>query len=117
MSEDNNGKFTSNCCHQFNIYDGTSINCSQCGRIISNIEDEDIITINVKYNTDFASNISGDVIKSLSSISSRFANDPTRELSANKCPKCNTYARYSKTQQSQMYFICSNVKCRHVFEL
>jgi ssDNA-binding Zn-finger/Zn-ribbon topoisomerase 1 len=109
-------KFISGCCHQFNIYDGTVIKCSQCNRIISNIEDDDIITINIKYNTELESNISGDVIKSTMNISSRFSDDPTRELSANKCPKCGAYSRYSRNQQGQMYFICSNTKCRHVFE-
>lgn len=107
--------FTSSCCHQFNIHDGTSCICSQCHRLITQINDNESLTINVKFNNTNSNNVSADIQNSFRVTAKRFATDPTYELCAVKCPKCKSLSRYARDPQDNMLFICSNPKCRNVF--
>lgn len=107
--------FTSNCCHAFNIYDGTSCICSQCGRVITQITDDELLTISVKFNDAVSSNVSGDIVETFRERARRFATDPTYEICSQKCPKCKSLCRYARDAQKDIIFICSNPKCRNVF--
>ena len=108
--------FTSSCCHQFNIHEGVSCICSQCHRIITQINDNESLTVNVKFNNAHGTNVSADIQTSFREKARRFATDPTFELCAIKCPKCGSLSRYARDPQGNMIFICSNSKCREVFE-
>lgn len=107
--------FTSDCCHAFNIYDGTSCICSQCGRVITQITDDELLTISVKFNDNVASNVSGDIVETFREKAKRFATDPTYEMCSQKCALCNSFCRYARDAQHDIIFICSNPKCRNVF--
>ena len=107
--------FTSKCCHAFNRYNGASCLCSQCGRIINQIGDDETLTISVKFNENTESNVSGDLILAFKAKAKRFATDPTYELCSEKCKKCGSRARYARDPQGSIIFICSNPKCREVF--
>lgn len=111
----NSHLFTSECCHQFNIHDGLSCICSQCKRLITQIGDE-TLTINVKFNNNLKSNVSADLQNSFRVKAKRFATDPTYELCNVKCPKCGSLSRYARDPQKNIIFICSNPKCRNVFD-
>lgn len=108
--------FTSPCCHAFNTYSGSSIICSECGKTIGAVPDEKELSISVRYNEHNTENVSGDVIYAFRLLARRFAEDPTYELCSVKCPKCNTYSRYARDPQGNLFFICSNTKCRFVFD-
>lgn len=107
--------YISKCCDAFIIYDGISCICSQCQRVITLVKDKPL-TINVKFNDSFDNNISGDVVNHYRSIAKRFSTDPTYELCAKKCPKCQNFARYTRDPRKNFLFICSNPKCRNVFD-
>ena len=112
----NSHLFTSSCCHQFNIHDGTRCICSQCHRTITELKDNESLTINVKFNNINSNNISGDIQNSFKIKARRFATDPTYELCSVRCPLCNSLSRYARDPQGNMIFICSNGKCRNVFD-
>ena len=57
----NSHLFTSSCCHQFNIHDGPSCICSQCKRLITQVGEDEILTVNVKFNNELESNVSADI--------------------------------------------------------
>ena len=108
--------FTSACCHQFVIHDGTTFRCGCCQRVITQINDNESVTINVKFNNASGNNVSNDVQNAFKRIARRFSTDPTYELCAIKCPKCGSLSRYARDQQGIMFYICSNAKCRNVFD-
>ena len=108
--------FVSSCCKAFNTYSGTSIICSECGKTIGQIPPGRQLAISVRFNEHNTDNVSGDLISSFRFRANRFADDPTYELCSMKCPKCNTYARYARDPQGTLIFICSNPKCRTVFD-
>ena len=108
--------FTSMCCHQFNIHDGPSCICSQCGRLITQLKDDETLTINVKFNSELESNVSADIQNNFKVKARRFATDPTYELCGVRCPKCKSLSRYARDPQKNMIFICSNPKCRNVLD-
>lgn len=108
--------FTSPCCRAFNTYSGSSIICSECGKTIGKVPDEKELAISVRFNEHNTENVSGDIIYAFRHLARRFAEDPTYELCNAKCPKCNTYSRYARDPQGNLFFICSNVKCRNVFD-
>lgn len=107
--------FTSQCCHQFNIHEGMSCRCSQCGRLIMQMKDNESLTIDVKYNSSMDSNISADIQNAFKTKARRFATDPTYEICSTKCPLCKSLCRYTRDIQQNIIFICSNAKCRNVF--
>lgn len=107
--------FTSKCCHAFNTYSGTTVVCSECGKTIGQLPKGKELPISVMFNEKNSDNISGDLVTSFRTKAKRFAEDPTYELCSAKCPKCGTYARYSKDPQNNLLYICSNGKCRTVF--
>ena len=111
----NNHLFTSECCHQFNIHDGASCICSQCKRLITQLKENETLTINVKFNVNLESNVSADIQEGYKIKARRFATDPTYELCGVKCPICKSLSRYARDPQKNMIFICSNPKCRNVF--
>ena len=113
---DSSHLFTSMCCHQFNIHDGPSCICSQCGRLITQLKDDETLTINVKFNSELESNVSADIQNNFKVKARRFATDPTYELCGVRCPKCKSLSRYARDPQKNMIFICSNPKCRNVFD-
>lgn len=108
--------FTSPCCHAFNTYSGASIICSECGNIVTRLPDDRHLTISVQFNDHNTENVSGDLIVSFRSKAKRYADDPTYELCSKKCPLCSTLSRYARDPQGNMIFICSNPKCRNVFD-
>ena len=112
----NSKLFTSACCKQFNIHDGPSCICSACRRPITQLRDDETLTISVKFNNELETNVSGDLQNSFRVKARRFATDPTYELCSIKCPKCNSYSRYARDPQKNLIFICSNPKCRNVFD-
>ena len=112
----NSHLFTSSCCHQFNIHDGPSCICSQCKRLITQVGEDEILTVNVKFNNELESNVSADIQNSFKIKAARFATDPTYELCGIKCPKCKSICRYARDPQKNMIFRCANPKCRHVFD-
>lgn len=107
--------FTSQCCHQFIIHEGASCRCSQCGRLIMEMNDNESLTIDVKYNNSIDINISADIQNAFKIKARRFATDPTCELCSTTCPLCKSYCRYTRDIQQNITFICSNAKCRNVF--
>ena len=111
----NSNLFTSSCCHQFIIHEGANCICSQCGRLITTLDDNESLTVIVKFNNEHENNISADIQKAFMIKAKRFSTDPTYELCTNKCPKCGSLSRYARDPQGNMIFICSNGKCREVF--
>lgn len=106
--------FTSECCGAFNVYNGVSCICSQCGRIINKIKDDEILTISVKYNDTSDTNVSGDIIHAYHENAKRLSTDVTYEICSQECPKCGTLMRYTRDPQNNIIFICSDPKCRNV---
>ena len=96
------------CCKSFMHYvDGICI-CSNCGQIVKQIEtDEELIT-SIHYN----GNSAYDLLESDHHKDKRFAHDPTCELSAIKCDKCNSLMRLTRDVLNQHVCICT--KCRNV---
>ncbi len=111
----NQHMFTSSCCKAFNLYEGTSCICSQCGRVINQIHDDELLTISIKFNDNVDSNVSGDIVANFMEKAKRFATDPTYEICGQKCPKCKSLSRYCRDAQKEIIFICSNPECRNVF--
>lgn len=107
--------FTSKCCHQFNIHDGPICICSGCQRMITQLEDDEVLTIDVKFNGQLESNVSADIQNNFRLRARRFATDPTYEMCSKKCPKCGSLCRYARDPQKNIIFICSNAECRNVF--
>ena len=107
--------FTSSCCHQWIIHEGANCICSQCHRLITQLDENETLTLMVKFNNEHENNISADLQKSFKVKARRFATDPTYELCAVRCPKCKSLSRYARDPQGTMIFICSSGKCRHVF--
>ena len=108
--------FTSSCCHQFIIHEGANCICSQCHRLITQLDDNESLTVFVKFNNEHENNISADIQKAFKIKARRFATDPTYELCSVKCPKCKSLSRYARDPRGNMIFICSNAKCRNVFD-
>ena len=108
-------RYISTCCKAFILYEGISCKCSACKREIAKVGEKPLI-ISVKFSDGNTSNVSSDTIENYRRIASRFATDPTYELSSVRCPKCGTNARYSRLPQGQFIYICSNKNCRNVFE-
>lgn len=111
----NSHLFTSSCCHQFNIHEGPMCICSQCKRLITQLKDDEVLTVSVKFNNSLESNVSADIQNSFKLKAKRFATDPTYELCGRKCPKCKSLCRYTRDAQMNILFICSNSSCRYVF--
>ena len=111
----NQHMFTSSCCHAFNLYEGTSCICSQCGRVINRIKDDELLTISIRFNENIDANVSGDIIMNFREKAKRFATDPTYEICDQQCPKCKSFCRYCRDAQKEIMFICSNPDCRFVF--
>lgn len=108
--------FTSQCCHAFNTYSGTSIICSECGKTIGQLPKGKHLAISVRFNEHNADNVSGDLLTAFRSKAKRFSEDPTYELCSMKCPKCKSLSRYARDPNGNLIFICSNPKCRHVYD-
>lgn len=108
--------FTSSCCHAFNTYSGTSIICSECGNTIGQLPKGQSLAISVRFNANNLDNVSGDLIAEYRKKAERFADDPTYEICSMECPKCKSYTRYARDPQGNLIFICSNPKCRYVFD-
>ena len=111
----NSHLFTSSCCHQFNIHEGPMCIFSQCKRLITQLKDDEVLTVSVKFNNSLESNVSADIQNSFKLKAKRFATDPTYELCGRKCPKCKSLCRYTRDAQMNILFICSNSSCRYVF--
>lgn len=109
-------KYISTCCKSFIMYDGIACKCSSCGKEIFKIKDNPLI-VGVKFSDSEATNISADVINNYKRLCKRFATDPTYELCSVKCKKCGSFSRYTRLPQGQFIYICSNGKCREVFEI
>lgn len=107
--------FTSTCCGAFNIYHDSSCVCSHCGKTVATIDDDDLLTISVRFNDNNVNNVSTDVVNGFLMEASQYACDPTLELSANTCPKCKSYSRFMRDPAGRIIFICSNPECRNVF--
>ena len=75
------------------------------------------LIVGVKFSDSEATNISADVINNYKRLCKRFATDPTYELCSVKCKKCGSFSRYTRLPQGQFIYICSNGKCREVFEI
>lgn len=119
MSSDasyNSEYFTSRCCHAFNTYSGTSIICSGCGKTIGQVPEGKHLAISVRFNEHNTDNVSGDLLAGYRVKAKRFSEDPTYELCSMKCPKCGALSRYTRDPQGNMLFVCSNTKCRHVYD-
>lgn len=112
--EYNNGLFTSECCHAFNIYDGSTCRCSKCGRVICRLKNDETLTIGVKFSNASTSNVSGDIVSEFESKAPRYAKDPTCELCNVKCPKCKVHCRYMRNPQGLFIYVCPN--CRNVYK-
>ena len=106
----------SGCCNAFTIFNNDIIICSNCGRIIKKIEnDEELITsIIYNVNDNMNLNISGDLLQEEKMKLPRCAHDITLELTDIKCPKCKSNSRLARDKNEIKIFICS--KCRHVFK-
>lgn len=110
----NKNLFTSECCNAFNIYEGNICKCSKCGKTICRIQDNESLTIGVKFSNSSTSNVSGDIISSFEAKVPRYAHDPTCELCNIKCPKCKCNTRYLRNPQGTLIFVCP--KCRNYFK-
>lgn len=108
-------RYISTCCKSFVLYEGITCKCSSCGKEITKIKDTPLI-IGVKFNGDSITNTSADSINNYKQVCKRFAIDPTYEIIDKKCPKCKTNVRITKSPQGQYIYICSNAKCREVFD-
>ena len=106
--------FVSPCCNAFNYYVGYNVICSNCGKVITTLTNDEELTINIKFNEyNDKSNISGDVVKIFDYTAQRFAHDRTCERIKKKCPKCgHAYARYLRNPQDKLIFVCE--QCRYV---
>lgn len=109
-------RYISTCCKAFILYEGITCKCSACKQEITKIS-KTPLTIGVKFSDDNATNISGEAINAYKKVCKRFATDPTYELCLIKCKKCGSYSRYTRLPQGQFIYICSNEKCREVFEI
>ena len=111
--------FVSPCCQAFNYYNGNNIYCSKCNQIVRTLNDDETLTVYVKFNTDNnkdenTKQVSGDIVNIFKQNAKRFAHDPTCELIAKECPKCkHPYSRYLRDPQDIIIYVCE--KCRNVF--
>ena len=83
--------------------------------MITQLDDDEVLTIDVKFNGQLESNVSADIQNNFRHRAKRFATDPTYELCSKQCPECGSLCRYARDPQKNITFICSNAACRNVF--
>lgn len=110
-----NNCITSECCKAFTvIVDGTYI-CTSCGLPCQNIEEGETVIVTNKFN------LNGDHFMdethniNLWHDARNWYNDPTLQLVNHKCVDCGSFCRFARDYNNNSMFICSNPKCRHVF--
>lgn len=111
--------FVSPCCKAFNYYNGNNVYCSRCNKIVKILENDETLTVYVKFNVDNknsnSKHVSGDIVNIFRHNAKRFAHDPTCELIDKECPECkHKHCRYLRDPQDTIIFVCE--KCRNVFE-
>ncbi len=103
----------SKCCNAFTINKGNLIVCTNCGNIVGEVEDEDVI-VGITYNNN------PEIIRTLNMSSSfvqtaqRLAKDVTCMLVDNKICKCGGKCRFLRDTSGQPVYVCS--ECRQILQ-
>lgn len=106
----------SDCHHAFNEYVSDTCICTQCGRVLKKMTEDEELTTSIVYNVSESSdvvNMSSDLLEERRRKFARNANDITCALTNVKCPKCQSFSRVSRDQSGIKMFVC--IKCRHTF--
>jgi hypothetical protein len=99
------------CCNAFIHYIDNNCICTQCGRVIKKLDDEEELTTSIHYNASNKNVISADLLESEYYKDKRLAHDITCSLSTIKCD-CGGLTRILRDETNK--YVCVCTKCRKV---
>lgn len=110
-----NNFIISNCCNAFTHINNKNVYCTHCGKLIHTMQPNDIALIDNKYNPNHSQEGANVLHVNSWHYAANLATDPTYQLVSHKCPDCNSYCRLVKDINGDIIYVCSNSKCRHVW--
>lgn len=105
----------SDCCNAFTVIHGHDVYCTKCGNLCHEVQPDELVIIANKYNFNADTISNGTLTINEWHNAQNYCEDDTYRLINFKCKDCGAYCRFARDIAKEPIYICSNVKCAHVF--